>query len=216
MDDKIFTGNTLKNITNYVEACSIEESMPRYTDFPQPYEIPIKPSSCIIDKAMLLEMIENESPVSELAELSRLLGVEEPKYTIHTIALDEIYFTCTVEFAKLEFPSFFIRTHESLARDNAAGLAIDLFFKDPSIFTPINIPDVIPTICPISALKTLCNENGWTVMFACTGSQENGWRCSISVVMGENTADMGEDRIFLTKHEARLDASAVMYNYLIE
>lgn len=186
-----------------------------YTHLPPPCGLSDRPPSFVIEKAKLMDMIKSESPIGELANLSKLLGIEYPKYTVHTI-VDDIYSTCTVEFAEQEFTSSFLRTWKTLAMEDAAGLAIDCFLTNSSTFSHVDIPNLIPTISPILALENLCREKDWKVKYEYTGSGRDGWRCSVTLVKGETIVSLGEEGTFCTKRDAKRDAAAVMYDWQFE
>ena len=186
-----------------------------YTSLPSQSEYSIRPQSYMIDKVKLMGMIKSMSPIGELAKLCRVLSIEQPKYTVHTI-VDNKYSICTVEFAEQEFTSSLLRTLNPLAMEDAAELAISHFLMNPSTFSYLDIPNLIPTLSPILALGNLCHEKGWTVKFNFTGSKKDGWRCGVSVKKGEEIASLGEEGEFLTKRDAKLDAAAAMYDWLFE
>lgn len=187
-------------------------------DLLPPCETHIRPLSHVIDKAKLINMMKSNTPVGKLSILTQLFSKEKPVYTVHTI-IDEnysTYFTSTVEFANQKFESFPLRTWKRDAMEDAAGLAFDHFLKKSSIIPYLDIPKEISTISPLSALKTLCWEKDWKAKFVYTGSKEDGWRCSISVDMVNETAYLGEGEIFHTKRDAKIDAAAAMYDRLFE
>jgi Double-stranded RNA binding motif len=182
------------------------------THLPPPCGFPIRPSSCTIDVVKLKGMMKSESPTGKLAELCRLLRIQQPKYTLRTTWDD--FSSCTVEFAEQEFTSSLLRAWKTDAMEDAAELAVKSFLMNPSTFLNINIPEVIPTASSISALNDLCREKGWKANFEFTGSKEEGWRCSVSVIMGEEIASLGEGETFFTKRDAKIDAATAIYYWL--
>lgn len=185
-----------------------------YTHFPPPSEFPIRPSTHVIDTVKLKGMMKGKTHIGMLAELSWLLRIRRPEYTVW-VTWDNHFFS-TVKFAKQEFTSSSLRTWKPDAMQDAAGLAFDGFLNNPSTFSYITIPEVMPTISSISALEDLCQEKDWKVTFEITGSKEDGWRCGVSVVMGEEIATLEEGDTFLTKRDAKRDAAMVTYNWLKE
>jgi hypothetical protein len=77
----------------------------------------------------------------------------------------------------------------------------------------------MPTISPISALENLCRKKGWKANFDFTGSDEDRWKCNISVDMGDVIAEIEEgeeEETFATIYDAKIDAATFMYYKLFE
>jgi hypothetical protein len=180
---------------------------------PPPPKYTIRSPLYVVDKAKLLTMMTNKYPIGILAELSRMLDVQAPKYKLLTDR-DAGGVFGVVTFAGREFPSSLLRISQRDAFDDAAKLAFIAFLMDPQEFSHLDISDVIPTIPLTSAFNNLCKMKGYEVDFNFTGSKSRGWRCVFGIALGEWYNNFDDTPVYRTQRDAKLYAAKAMYGWL--
>src|SRR4051812_3454897 len=101
-----------------------------------PCKFSVRPSSYAVDTDKFYapsNKLPDSSPVGVLRELSRLLGLQEPEYTVYNIY--GCYYACTVGVGDRFFASTTPRDLPRHAKEDAAGLALHEALRNPSAVT---------------------------------------------------------------------------------
>jgi hypothetical protein len=178
-----------------------------------PCEFSVRSTSYVVDMGKFHAMtnkLPDPSPVGELRELSRLLRIKEPEYTVYTI--HGWYYACNVEVGNRFFASTTPRDLPRHAKEDAAGLALHEALNNPSAFATWTITEELPIVSSVSALNELCHNKPWEKPgFTFVRGFEGRWKCICIIVKGTKIIRTEGMESFKTKRDAKKDAAMAMY-----
>ena len=191
-------------------------------EYPQIYPSPPESSlfkSSFIDFDEIIALRQIVEPIDLLGGVLHLFNLPPPKYTLQEAGHGR--YLCEVSLAsKLVFQSF--------GYNDAAEKALDFILRCPSAFyeeecarTYKKLP-LIPSMRPdgsyISALKELCQSNGFDNPIYEYNDPlfEDEWECRIFITTSTGIHKLEFGGSFLSKHDAKKDAARVMFLGLVE